>query len=436
MLRDSWALQGRKVQIHLRKGVNPLQTLYVGIDVGSRTNAVYLMLPDGGKHSSFAVQNNLSGASMLSRKVSEALVQTGLPDVVLGIEATSVYGDNLVRFLKEDARLALYGRKVHVLNPKQVHKFKESYSDLPKTDAVDAFVIADNLRFGRVAKEVPMDDYRYDALRTLTRARFYAVKNMTREKQRFINYVYMKFSSLVPDEVFSDTFGTTSLAALMGFDSPDDLAYMDLKDLAAFVQEKGRNHFEDPDATAKALQTAARSSYRLPKTVNDSVNQVMAVSLVGIRSLEAQIDTLDKAIGNQLALFPNTLTSIKGIGNVYAAGIIAEIGDIHRFHNHAALAKYAGLTWNRHQSGTFEADETKLIRSGNRFLRYYLTEAANSLRRCDSEYRRYYTRKYREVPKHQHKRALALTARKLVRLVHALLTTNRLYMPSEEFTPS
>lgn len=416
--------------------VKLLKSLYVGIDVGSRTNAVYLMLPDGGKHSSFAVQNDRHGATILSQRVSEALGKADLSNVVLGIEATSVYGDNLVRFLKEDGRLAPYGRKVHVLNPKQVKKFKDSYNDLPKTDAVDAFVIADNLRFGRIAKEVPMDDYRYDALKTLTRARFYAVHNLTREKQRFLNYVYMKFSSLVPDKVFSNTFGATSMAALMEFESSDELAYMDLKALTDFVRDKGRNHFDDPEAVAKALQAAARSSYRLPKTVNDSVNQVMAVSLVGIRSLEQQIATLDKAISEQLSLFPNTLTSIKGIGNVYAAGIIAEVGDIHRFSGQAALAKYAGLTWNKHQSGTFEADETALIRSGNRFLRYYLIEAANSLKRCDSDYRRYYLRKHREVPKHQHKRALALTARKLVRLVYALLKTNRLYMPPEDATPS
>lgn len=32
-----------------------------------------------------------------------------------------------------------------------------------------------------------MDDYRYEALKTLTRARFYAVQNLIREKQRFAN---------------------------------------------------------------------------------------------------------------------------------------------------------------------------------------------------------------------------------------------------------
>ena len=68
------------------------------------------------------------------------------------------------------------------LNPKQVKKFKEAYPDLPKNDFVDAFVIADHLRFGRIAKEVYMDDYRYQALRTLTRARFDVIQNLTREE--------------------------------------------------------------------------------------------------------------------------------------------------------------------------------------------------------------------------------------------------------------
>jgi hypothetical protein len=39
----------------------------------------------------------------------------------------------------------------------------------------------------------------------------------------------------------------------------------------------------------------------------------------------------------------------------------------------------------------------------------------------------YYNRKYKEVRKHQHKRAVVLTARKLVRLVVRLLTTNEPY---------
>lgn len=406
-----------------------MNQLFVGIDVGSRNNAVYLMKPDGEKHSSFRMQNNRSGAKMLTERIVSAIQSQGLEGVVIGMEATSIYGDSLVYALREDGKLGQYPRKIHVLNPKLVNKFKESYPELPKNDDVDAFVIADKLRFGRIGKEVYMDDYRYKALQTLTRARFYAVQDLTREKQRFANYLFLKCSGIAQDKDIANTSATT-LALMERFETVDELAFADLDELTAFIDEKGRN-FADPAAKAKAIQAAARNSYRLPITVNNSVNQAMAVSIATMRALEKQIKVLDKAIEQQFKIIPNTLTSIPGIGKVYSAGIIAEICDIHRFRSQASVAKFAGLVWTQHQSGEFEAQDRKLIKSGNRFLRYYLLEAANSVRRCDSEFRRYYDLKYKEVNKHQHKRALALTARKLVRLVFRLLKDDRLYKPPE-----
>ena len=217
------------------------------------------------------------------------------------------------------------------------------------------------------------------------------------------------------------------------FETVDDLANTDLDELTDFIAQAGRGRFVDPDATARAVRAAAKGSYRLflPKTVNDTVNQAMSVSIASMRALKEQVKVLDKAIEQQFEIIPNTLTSIPGIGKVYSAGIIAEIGDIHRFDSQASVAKFAGLVWTQHQSGEFEAEHSRMIKSGNRYLRYYLLEAANSVRRCDSEFRRYYDLKFKEVNKYQHKRALALTARKLVRLVFRLLKDNRLYIPSE-----
>mgnify|MGYP001231028076 CR=1 FL=1 len=68
-----------------------------------------------------------------------------------------------------------------------------------------------------------------------------------------------------------------------------------------------------------------------------------------------------------------------------------------------------------------------MTRTGNQYLRYYFCEAANTVRMHDREYGAYYDRKYHEVRQHQNKRALVLTARKLVRLVVRLLTTNQPY---------
>ena len=405
-----------------------MNPLYVGIDVSSKTNVVYFMKPDGSKISNFSVANSLDGSKKLVKSILSALDKYSLGEVVIGLESTSVYGENLVYFLREDGSLAAHENRIHVLNPKQVKKFKEAYNDLPKNDFIDSFVIADCLRFGRINKAVYLDDYRYTALKTLTRARFYAVQNLAKEKQRLINIIFKKYSSLTQDKVFSDKFGKTALSVYTDFDSVDTLANMDLNELTEFIKKKGKNRFDDPDSVAQALQKAARSSYRLPKTINDSINQVLSVSINSIRAIEAQIKALEKAIAEQMNLIPNTLQSVPGIGPVYAAGIIAEIGDINCFNNQAALAKYAGLAWTQHQSGEFESEVTHLIHTGNRFLKYYLCEAAFSLVRCDTEYNRFYHLKYKEVNKFQHKRALALTARKFVRLVFRLLKDNRLYI--------
>ena len=404
-----------------------MNPLYVGIDVSSKINVVYLMLPNGDKHSSFSVANSQDGSAQLVKRILSALTSHSLDTVLIGLEATSVYGDNLVYFLREDATLAPFHRKIHVPNPRRVNKFKEAYNDLPKNDSVDSFVIADCLRFGRINKEVYIGDYRYKALQNLTRARYFAVCNLVKEKQRFMNVLFKKYSTMTQEKVFSDTFSTTALAVYDEFESAEALADMDLHELTAFIMKKGKNRFPDPDSVAKAIQKAARSSYRLPKTVNDSVNQVLSISITSIKALESQIKEFDKTIAAQMELLPDVLTSIPGIGPVYAAGIMAEIGDINRFENHAQLAKYAGLAWTQYQSGGFEAQTTRLIRSGNRFLKYYLCEAAFSLVRCDKEYSDFYHLKYKEVNRYQHKRALALTARKLVRLVFALLKDNRLY---------
>ena len=407
-----------------------MNKLFVGIDVSSKNNVACFMKQDGTKLSTFTVQNNLGGVRTLSEKIVATMDKLQLNEVSIGMEATSIYGDSLVYALREDGKLGRYQRKIYVLNPKQVRKFKDAYPELPKNDYVDAFVIADHLRFGRISSEIYFDDYRYRSLQTLTRARFDTVQNLTKEKQRFANYLFLKCSGIAQDRSIPNTSATT-LSLMESFESADDLAKCDLETLTTFVSVAGRGRFADPKATAKAIQSAAKGSYRLPKTINDSLNQAMSVSISSMKALEGQIKILEKAIEQQFEIIPNTLTSIPGIGPVFSAGIIAEIGDIRRFESQASVAKYAGLVWTQHQSGDFEAQNTRLIKSGNRYLRYYLLEAANSVRRCDSEFQRYYDLKFHEVNKFQHKRALALTARKLVRVVFRLLKDNRLYILPE-----
>ncbi|WAM30995.1 transposase [Caldicellulosiruptor naganoensis] len=103
----------------------------------------------------------------------------------------------------------------------------------------------------------------------------------------------------------------------------------------------------------------------------------LSMTLENIRFLQEQLKKLDKEISKLLKAFSPPLTTVPGIGDVLAAAIYAEIGDIKRFKNEAALAKYSGVIWTQYQSGNFNAQETSLAKCGNQYLRYYLVEAAN-----------------------------------------------------------
>lgn len=221
------------------------------------------------------------------------------------------------------------------------------------------------------------------------------------------------------------------MALVETFETVDDIANTPVEELASFLNNYGNGHFADPDALAAAIQAAAKASFRLPKTVLGSVNQNLAVSARTIRFYQAQLKDYDKAIADLVSTLPgNPLVTVPGVGPVYSAGILAEIGDISRFKDQAALAKYAGLSWSRHQSGDFDADQTHLISSGNHYLRYYLIEAANKVRQHDPDYMAFYQNKLSETKVTPQKRALVLTARKFVRLVFALLRDNKFYTPS------
>jgi DNA uptake protein ComE-like DNA-binding protein len=305
---------------------------------------------------------------------------------------------------------------------------------MDKTDPLDAFIIADFARCGRITSQ-PWRGAQFLALQRLTRHRLHLVESITREKAYMVSNIYLKFSQLATlkdeDKPFSDTYSATSEAVLTEYLSLDDIAYSSLEDLVEFIRIKSKNRFSNPVETAKMLQKAARDSYRLDKVLYEPLNISIASSFNVINALETEIKAIDKAIEKTIKGINTTeyqsLKSIPGIGPVLASGILAEIGTITSFNSNDALAKYAGLTWRINQSGNFTSDETYMTKTGNKYLRYYLIEAANSVKNNDTVFREFYHKKFNEVNSHQHKRALALTSRKLVRLIFGLLTKNQIY---------
>lgn len=416
--------------------INPLSTLFIGIDVSSRSNVVYAMDFEQNKLLSGSFPNNQPGAEKLEDEIRKCmLAHQNLNTIVATLESTSVYSIHIANFLSSSEVLMPFSPYVYCINPKMTANYRKSFVGLSKTDPLDSFLIADFARVGRVKNCTPWRGSQFLALKRLTRHRLHLAECITREKTYMISNLYLKFSELEllddDQQPFSNIFGATSSAVLTEFFSVQDIIDASEEDLLRFLAEKSHNRISDLSKTSELLKKAARDSFRLDKCMAEPLTLSLASSFNCINAYDKEIKAINQAIEKTIkGMNPNAfqiLQSIPGVGPVFAAGILAEIGDISAFHSDDALAKYAGLTWRNCDSGDFVSEETPVFRAGNTYLRYFIGEATNSARRYIPEYGDYYAKKFAEVPKHQHKRALALTSRKFVRLVFGLLAKNQLY---------
>jgi transposase len=404
----------------------------VGLDVSQMEARVCFLLADGAEpQSRWTMPNTQPGADALAADLAALCQLHQIAQLRIGVEATGLLWWHLAAALKDAPILLPYVPQIYALNPQLVHTFRANFGALPKSDHADAFLIAERIRYGRQLPAPYQLDARYAPLQRLTRFRCHLVQNLAREKSYFLSFLFLTFSTYGQVDPFGDPFGATSCAVLEEF-TTDELALHSLDDLATYLQEHGRGRFTDPAALAATLQRAARDSYRLDKVLAEPLRLVLATTLATIRTLQQQLKAIDKTIAQELATIPQTLSTVPGLGPVWTAGLIAELGDISRFDDDGAIAQYAGLTWETYQSGGFQADDTAMTKRGNSYLRYYLVEAANSVRTHCPEYGQYYATKYAETTRHAHKRALVLTARKLVRLIDVLVREGRIYQTPVE----
>ncbi len=199
--------------------------LFVGIDVSSQDMKACIMSFDGETLASLTVDNNLIGASYLRDQIVDIAQKHVIQEIVIGMEATSVYSWHPAMFFHEDESLKRFQTKVLTINPKLIKKFKESYVDLDKTDHIDAWIIADRLRFGRLRQSVVMQN-QFIALQRLTRMRYHLVHNLTREKQYFLEHLFYKCSSFTT-EVESSVFGNAIMELLLEQYSLDEISAME-----------------------------------------------------------------------------------------------------------------------------------------------------------------------------------------------------------------
>lgn len=430
--------------------------LQVGVDVGKNKLDIALLAPNGKllvKHRSFA--NSQGGYEQVRALLLEVVQQNGLAGLDLAAEATSYYWLPLFWAVAQDPLLAAYQPRQLLLNASWVKWFKKSLSPDHKSDRSDPFYIGEHLR-SLTKKHWWSFDEHWLGLRLRTRFHFHLSQSLAREKSYYQLMLFLNHSAYSQVEPFSDTFGKLSQTLLNDPELWENLQDLSTPELAAYLDEWSGHHLPHPLQTAERLQQTWEESFPVPEGLQGPLQtQLEHLSRV-VQALQEQIQTLDAEITSLLKEnYPavSHLQSVPGLGQVIASGIAAEIADLHRFETapkwdnqrnayrartlrevEDAVAKYAGLWWPQNESGQFKAEDRLLSKRGDAYLRYYLVQAADHMRRAIPGYARFYQLKFDQATKHPHKRALVLTARKALGLVVGLLHRNEDYQPEEART--
>lgn len=144
-----------------------------------------------------------------------------------------------------------------------------------------------------------------------------------------------------------------------------------------WAKKKGYHQNQDK---AEKIYTLAKEG--IP-TIPSSTPSTKMLAQEAVRLLR-EVDNTLMIILTQMQELAKTLPeypvvrAMGGVGNVLAPKLIAEIGDVRRFHNGKALIAYAGIDAPPYQSGQFTGTQRKISKQGSASLR----KIGYEVRRC------------------------------------------------------
>jgi len=384
---------------------------YLGIDIGKNTHVASLM-DENSKivFKAFSFSNSTDGATSLLEKI-----QPYFKNLEVGMEATGHYWLSLYSFLIEQ------GFIVHVINPIQTDGWRKGIEIRKrKTDIIDSVLIADLIRYGNFL-ETSLADEDTMSLRNLSRFRSYLIGSIGDLKRKTIcvlDQIFPEYSS-----VFSDIFGQTSKELLLKLNTPSDFEDISGSQLEELLSQVTFKNFAKKKINT--LSEFAKSSFGITFCL-ESFSFQLKLLIDQICFIEKQASDVEKQISELLEKINSPITTIPGIGDVTAATILGEIGDINRFSNASKLVAYAGIDAEISQSGEYESISNKMTKRGSPYLRKALFQAAFIASFHDPVFSAFYQLK-RAQGKH-HKVAVGAVARKLCHTIHSVLKSNSPYI--------
>ena len=382
---------------------------YCGIDVAKRKHAVAILDEKGlAQKPVFEVENTQAGLAFLV----DTLTKVG-GDVMVGLEATGHYWLSLYDVLTQN------NFPVAVINPLQISAYRKTGVRKVKNDRTDAVWIADFLRIANLpasSRDIPM----LLQLREFSRFRFWLSEQIGDCKRKLITILDRVFPEY--EKLFSSVFVESSRALLKEAVSAQEFVDFDLQELTDLLAKKSRGLFGIEKA--QQIQEQARQSVGVG-FLTDAVQVEMRCLLAQIELVEDQQDEVEKAEAELMAVIPQHILSIPGIGLPTGAAILSEIGDINRFETADKLVAYAGIDATVHQSGQFNGTEMHMSKRGSPYLRLALWQAASMAIMHNDELKAYYAKKRAEGKAHG--TAVGAVCRKLLTRVFIILKENRAY---------
>jgi len=395
-------------------------TLIVTIDVGMTTNRGYCTTMDGRDIKPFKFENSREGFEKFLHMIVASKHKFGCTEIMVGYESTGPYAEPLAQYLMDKPVTVVQ------VNPLHTKRLKEVNDNSPrKTDEKDPRVIGDVLRLGHaLSVVVPEGDAAY--VRRLNNAR----ERHVGERTALLNQIQQLVFLIFPEfkKVFKDVTIKTPRYLLRRYTTPAMIAGLDKDGLAGEIRKQSWGKFGMREA--EALITLARDTVGIREGVPGIALDIQHI-LAQLEALNAFIDEIETEMAKALDRIPYSarILSIKGLGVVTVAGLIGEVGDFSKFRTQAEIMKLAGLDLFEISSGKRKGQK-RISKRGRSLLRKILFNAAVGTVRKNGIMCDYYARLIARGMVRTS--ALVVVAKKLLRIIHAMLRDGRDYIPNYE----
>jgi transposase len=313
--------------------------MIVGIDVHKREHVAALLDERGGELGTFHFANSPEGM----RRLLGWLLDQGAGEAVVGVESPAGYGRLLV------ASLEAAGHEVLNVPAWRTHRERRRHGP-GKTDPGDAIAVAQVVLRKRAELGPALEPQLVRALALLELQR----RRLVRDRTQAIQRLRADWNQI------------------------------------------------DPAAEARVINLTRQRELRRLKRISFGDGLVEKVAAACIRDLARDVDdlnqritTLDKQIAQLLEQHGNPVADLHGAGPQIAAAVIAHAGDVRRFRNAAAFARFCGVAPIPCGSGQ-TAGRHRLHRGGNRQLNAALYRIAIVQARHHPPARTYLARKIAE----------------------------------------